>query len=138
MLFTSLTMADGVFTPAISVTSAVGGIAVAKPSASNQITVISIVSIQLILWTAFNNPTGFFTCPFFRTTIWNAPFSFRLLPRYFPSLIICGIISHFPIAAFIWFLLLIGTGIYNITFAPGIFRAFDPSRAILRKLHFFC
>ena len=30
-----------------------------------------------------------------------------------------------------------GTGIYNITFAPGIFRAFDPSRAILRKLRFF-
>ena len=39
-------MADGVFTPAISVTSAVGGIAVAKPSASNDITAISIVGIQ--------------------------------------------------------------------------------------------
>lgn len=26
-----------------------------------------------------------------------------------------------------------GTGIYNCTFYPGIFRAFDPSRAILRK-----
>lgn len=26
-----------------------------------------------------------------------------------------------------------GTGIYNITFFPGIFRAFDPSRAVLRK-----
>jgi KUP system potassium uptake protein len=38
-----LTMADGIFTPAISVTSAVGGIAVSKPSASNDITAISIV-----------------------------------------------------------------------------------------------
>ena len=82
--FLSLTMADGVFTPAISVTSAVGGIAVAKPSASNDITAISIVGIQPILSTVFNNPTGFFTCPFFRTTIWNTPFGFRLLPRYFP------------------------------------------------------
>lgn len=32
-----------------------------------------------------------------------------------------------------WFLLLIGTGIFNITTHPGIFRAFDPSRAVLRK-----
>lgn len=28
-----------------------------------------------------------------------------------------------------------GTGIYNITYHPGIFRAFDPSRAILREYH---
>ena len=77
-------MADGVFTPAISVTSAVGGIAVAKPSAANDITAISIVGIQLTLWTVVNHPTVFFICPFFRTTIWNAPFGFRLLPRYFP------------------------------------------------------
>ena len=35
--------------------------------------------------------------------------------------------------SFIWFLILIATGIYNITFFPGIFRAFDPSRAILRE-----
>lgn len=33
--------------------------------------------------------------------------------------------------AFLWFLLLIGTGIYNITTYPGIFRALDPSRAVL-------
>lgn len=39
---TSLTMADGVFTPAVSVTSAVGGIAVAVPSVSPHIIPISI------------------------------------------------------------------------------------------------
>jgi KUP system potassium uptake protein len=39
----------------------------------------------------------------------------------------------FFVVSFIWFLILIGTGIYNITFFPGIFRAFDPSRAVLRK-----
>ena len=36
-------MADGVFTPAVSVTSAVGGIAVAKPSVSKDTIPISIV-----------------------------------------------------------------------------------------------
>lgn len=39
-------MADGVFTPAVSVTSAVGGIAVAKSSVEAQIVPISIVSIK--------------------------------------------------------------------------------------------
>lgn len=41
---TSLTLADGVFTPAVSVTSAVGGIAVATPKVASDITPISIVS----------------------------------------------------------------------------------------------
>lgn len=38
--------------------------------------------------------------------------------------------------ALIWFALLAGTGIYNITFFPGIMRAFDPSRAVLRMCVF--
>ena len=38
-------MADGVFTPAVSVTSAVGGIAVAKPLVTNDIIPISIVRL---------------------------------------------------------------------------------------------
>ena len=42
----SLTMADGIFTPAVSVTSAVVGIAVAKPSVTNDVIPISIVSAQ--------------------------------------------------------------------------------------------
>lgn len=33
---------------------------------------------------------------------------------------------------FIWLILLAVTGIINIVAYPGIFRAFDPSRAILR------
>lgn len=41
---TALTIADGVLTPAVSVTSAVGGIAVAKASVANNTTAISIVS----------------------------------------------------------------------------------------------
>ncbi|KAF8712435.1 hypothetical protein AX14_013103 [Amanita brunnescens Koide BX004] len=39
---TALTMADGIFTPAVSVTSAVVGIAVAKPSVTNDVIPISI------------------------------------------------------------------------------------------------
>ena len=47
-------MSDGVFTPAVSVLSAVGGIAVAKPSVTENVVPISIVNhfsvdpIQLI------------------------------------------------------------------------------------------
>lgn len=36
---------------------------------------------------------------------------------------------------FIWLMLLGVTGIVNITAYPGIFRAFDPSRAVLCMLY---
>nr|GAT52232.1 predicted protein [Mycena chlorophos] len=96
---TSLTIADGALTPAVSVTSAVGGIAVAKPSVSGQITPISIV-LLLVLFLAQRFGTA------------RLSFTFA------------------PIAS-VWFLLLAGTGIYNIVQYPGIFRAFDPSRAVM-------
>ncbi|PPQ85166.1 hypothetical protein CVT25_004173 [Psilocybe cyanescens] len=95
----SLTMADGIFTPAVSVTSAVAGIGVAKPSVVGDITVISI---------------AFLVALFLVQQFGTARLSFLFSP-----------------ISFLWFLLLIGTGIYNITFFPGIFRAFDPSRAVL-------
>lgn len=38
-------MADGVLTPAVSVTSAAAGIVVAKPSAADSVTGISVVGI---------------------------------------------------------------------------------------------
>jgi len=96
---TALTMADGVFTPAVSVTSAVGGIAVAKPNVVADIIPISIVFLLALFFI-----------------------------QQFGTQRIAWVFS--PIS-FMWFLLLIGTGIYNITFFPGIFRAFDPSRAVL-------
>ncbi|KIK69708.1 hypothetical protein GYMLUDRAFT_34109 [Collybiopsis luxurians FD-317 M1] len=96
---TALTMADGVFTPAVSVTSAVGGIAVAKESVEQQIIPISIAFLVVL-----------FLAQQFGTT--KLAFAFA------------------PIAC-VWFLLLIATGIYNITTYPGIFRALDPSRAVL-------
>ena len=47
-------MSDGVFTTAVSVTSAVGGIAVAKPPVEEQIIPISIVSEQFFSGKASN------------------------------------------------------------------------------------
>lgn len=45
---TSLTIADGVFTPAVSVTSAVAGIAVAKPSVTSDTIPISIAILVVL------------------------------------------------------------------------------------------
>ncbi|KAL0581213.1 hypothetical protein V5O48_000801 [Marasmius crinis-equi] len=96
---TSLTLADGVFTPAVSVTAAVSGIGVAKPNILN---VQKPVAIAIIV--------VFFFCQRFGTS--------RLGLTYGPI-------------ALLWFLLLAITGIWNICQYPAIFRAFDPSRAIL-------
>ncbi|KAH9066020.1 potassium transporter [Lactarius deliciosus] len=96
---TSLTMADGVLTAAVSVTSAVGGIAVAKPSVASHVVAISIAFLLVLF---LSQPLG------------TARLSFVFAP-----------------ITFVWLLLLAATGIYNITKYPGIFRAFDPSRAIM-------
>ncbi|KII86101.1 hypothetical protein PLICRDRAFT_44566 [Plicaturopsis crispa FD-325 SS-3] len=96
---TSLTIADGIFTPAVSVTSAVAGIAIAKPSIIADVTPISI-ALLVVLFIAQRFGTA------------------KLAVLFAPI-------------ALIWFVLLFATGIYNITFYPGIFRAFDPSRAIM-------
>ncbi|KAJ6452540.1 potassium transporter [Mycena vitilis] len=96
---TALTIADGMFTPAVSVTSAVGGIAVAKVSVSQQIIPISIAILVVL---------------FISQRFGTAGLAFMFAP------ISC-----------IWFLLLASTGIYNITSYAGIFRAFDPSRAVM-------
>ncbi|KAH9055356.1 potassium transporter [Lactarius vividus] len=96
---TSLTMADGVLTAAVSVTSAVGGIAVAKPSVADHVVSISIAFLLVLF---LSQPLG----------------TARLSSVFAPI-------------TFTWLLLLAATGIYNITKYPGIFRAFDPSRAIM-------
>ncbi|KAF8519080.1 potassium transporter [Gautieria morchelliformis] len=96
---TSLTLADGVFTPAVSITSAVAGIAVAVPSVANKITGISIAFLVVL-----------FAVQRFGT----ASLSFVFSP-----------------VTLIWLLLIAVTGIVNITHFPGIFRAFDPSRAVM-------
>ncbi|KAG9102566.1 hypothetical protein FRC06_001760 [Ceratobasidium sp. 370] len=96
---TALCIADGVFTPAVSVTSAVGGIAVAKPDVSGKIVPISIAFLILLF----------------------------LIQRFGTATI--G--KMFAPVTLVWLLLLAATGIANIVHHPGIFRAFDPSRAVL-------
>ncbi|KAF7795028.1 hypothetical protein EIP86_006172 [Pleurotus ostreatoroseus] len=96
---TSLTLADGVFTPAVSVTSAVSGIAIAKPSVANDVTPISIAFLVFVF----------------------------LLQSFGTSFLA----YIFAPVTFIWLALLASTGIVNITSYPGIFRAFDPSRAVM-------
>ncbi|ESK88352.1 hypothetical protein Moror_14785 [Moniliophthora roreri MCA 2997] len=96
---TSLTVADGIFTPAVSITSAVSGIGVAQGSVLASLKPISIcIIIVFFFWQRFGTS--------------------RIAVTYGP------IVS-------IWFLLLATTGIWNICQYPGIFRAFDPSRAIM-------
>ncbi|EKM57720.1 uncharacterized protein PHACADRAFT_251527 [Phanerochaete carnosa HHB-10118-sp] len=96
---TALTLADGVFTPAVSVTSAVAGIGVAKPSINSDVAPISIALLIVLFLFQFRGTSqiGFLFAP----------------------------------VTFIWLILLAVTGIINTVSYPGIFRAFDPSRAIL-------
>ncbi|RXK34903.1 hypothetical protein M231_07837 [Tremella mesenterica] len=95
---TAMTLADGVLTPAVSVTSAVGGIAVAKSSVIHSVVPISFAFLLLLFGIQ--------------------PFGVSKISVVFSPITLI-------------YLLLIGaTGIYNITFHPAIFRAFDPSRAV--------
>ncbi|KAI0782842.1 potassium transporter [Abortiporus biennis] len=96
---TSLTLADGIFTPAVSVTSAVAGIAIAKPSVENSVIPISIAFL-VVFFLVQSRGTS------------QLGFTFA------------------PVTA-AWFALIAATGIVNICQYPGVFRAFDPSRAIL-------
>lgn len=83
----------------VSVVSAVGGIAIAKPEVLDSITPISIA----------------FLVPLFLCQSYGAKkISFTFAP-----------------ITFIWFCLLFVCGAINIAAYPGIFRAFDPSRAVM-------
>ncbi|KAG7095371.1 hypothetical protein E1B28_006129 [Marasmius oreades] len=96
---TSLTIADGILTPAVSIVAAISGIGIPHPRILNSLKPISIaIVVVFFLWQRFGT--------------WKLA------------------ITYGPIA-FIWLLLLAVTGIWNICLYPGIFRAFDPSRAIL-------
>ncbi|GAA5964905.1 hypothetical protein JCM3765_004101 [Sporobolomyces pararoseus] len=94
-----LTMADGLLTPAVSVTSAVGGIAVPFPSVSNKVVGISC-GILVLLWLLQTAGT-------------------RRIGSVFAPIMV------------VWFCLNLVTGAINVSHYPGIFRAFDPSRAVL-------
>jgi len=96
----ALIMSDGILTPAVSVTSAISGIAIPVPSLdSSSITGISIAILVMIFG--------------------SQRFGTNLLA-----------LSFAPIVS-IWLMLITGIGIYNITLHPAVFRALDPSRAIM-------
>lgn len=98
---TCLTMSDGLLTPAVSVVSAVGGIAVAVPKLSPSGTIVGISCAILVLLFAIQ------------------PFGTHRVSFLFA-----------PVVAI--FLATIGiSGIINVVSHPGVFRAFDPSRAIM-------
>lgn len=99
LLGTSLTLSDGVFTPAVSVTSAVSGIAIARPSVGNDVVPISVAFLVALFLVQFRGTA-------------------RLAYVFAP-------------VTLIWLSLLGATGIVNIIRHPGIFRALDPSRAIM-------
>lgn len=117
---TAMTMADGVMTPAVSVTSAVGGIAVAKPSVLSDTTVISIVS--------WFRTQCFRRCPLTPFVNLKAFLIFLFGIQRFGTHRLS--MAYAPIAL-LWLFLIGGMGIYNITTHPGILRAFDPSRMVM-------
>ncbi|GAA6004079.1 hypothetical protein JCM10207_002415 [Rhodosporidiobolus poonsookiae] len=95
----ALTIGDGMLTPAVSVVSAVGGIAVAAPSVSDDIVGISCAILVLL-----------FVAQALGTKRIGGAFS--------------------PIIA-VWLLVNAVGGAINIAKHPAIFRAFDPSRAVM-------
>jgi hypothetical protein len=76
---------------------------------------------------------GLLTCSLHRTTAWYLTSVGCLRAQCAPymSSLFTSSLTHTLLATFIWMLLLAATGIYNITKFPGIFRAFDPSRAVM-------
>lgn len=95
----ALTISDGLLTPAVSVVSAVEGMAIAKPELTQDIVPIS-VAILVVLFFGQHWGTN------------KISFLFS------------------PLVA-IWMLLFLIIGITNVLSYPGIFRAFDISRAVL-------
>jgi KUP system potassium uptake protein len=114
---TALTFADGMLTPAVSVTSAVAGIGLSVQSLNHNISSISI---------------GILVALFLAQRFGTAKLSFIFSPGKFPEpaevLLITFLVS---VVAFLWFGLIGACGIYNITSYPAILRAFDPSQAVL-------
>ena len=100
------------YSPAVSVTSAVGGIAVAQPTVTNAVVGVSIAFLFVLFAIQ--------------------PFGTRRLSFGFaPSTSSPNLQIALMTVTAIWLALLGATGIYNIVSYPGIWRAYDPSRAVL-------
>ncbi|EIM79439.1 uncharacterized protein STEHIDRAFT_163629 [Stereum hirsutum FP-91666 SS1] len=108
---TSLTMADGVFTAAVSVTSAVGGIAVAKPEVANSVVPISI-GFLLVLFLAQPFGTHKLSVVFAPGTVHSSALHFGSIADL--ELADVEGYSQYEVTG-IWLLLIAGSGITNIT-----------------------
>ncbi|GAA5873740.1 hypothetical protein JCM3774_000155 [Rhodotorula dairenensis] len=95
----TLTIADGMLTPAVSVTSAVVGLSYGAPKAAGSTVGISC-GILVVLFLV-------------------QPFGTKRIASLFSPIVV------------IWLALNGVTGCINIAQYPGIFRAFDPSRAVM-------
>ncbi|KAG0655829.1 hypothetical protein C6P46_000681 [Rhodotorula mucilaginosa] len=95
----TLTIADGMLTPAVSVTSAVVGLSYGAPKAAGSVVGISC-GILVVLFLI-------------------QPFGTKRIASLFSPIV------------FIWLALNGITGCINIAQHPAIFRAFDPSRAVM-------
>ena len=111
-------------TPAVSVTSAVAGLGLSVPNMKTNITSISI---------------GFIVALFLAQRFGTAKLSFIFSPSMSSISIEAFVLTMLAaVVAFVWFALIGSCGIYNITTYPAIFRAFDPSRAIMCQCPVLC
>ncbi|BGP41752.1 hypothetical protein JCM10450v2_005818 [Rhodotorula kratochvilovae] len=95
----ALTIADGMLTPAVSVTSAVVGLSYAAPGVANSVVGVSCAILAVLFLVQ--------------------PFGTKRLGVLFS-----------PVVG-VWLVVNAVSGIINITHYPAIFRAFDPSRAVM-------
>lgn len=117
-------------------TSAVSGIAIARPSVGNDVVPISVVGVLRLSREAgplTRSLQAFLVALFLVQFRGTARLAYVFAPGT-PSML-SNVFSSRTDAnevTLIWLSLLGATGIVNIIRHPGIFRALDPSRAIMR------
>ena len=107
---TALALADGVFTPAVSIVSALNGIGIARPDLDHAVAPLSVMIIVLL----------FFAESFSSFHVHSSKFLAPIVALWL--LIIGASGKHSSLSTLTW-LSPCFAGIYNITFHPGIFRA---------------
>jgi KUP system potassium uptake protein len=79
------------------------------------------------------NPQAMLVVLFLSQRFGTAKLAFLFAPGISFASVTVSVLDHiFHVVALIWFLIIAISGIYNTTTHPGIFRAFDPSRAVMR------
>jgi KUP system potassium uptake protein len=109
---------------------------------SNDVVPISIVRVFLPILPCISHPwQAFLLALFLAQPLGTSRLSFAFAPSTCLILFLDSRLTQSLAVTFVWLLLLATTGMFNITKFPGIFRAFDPSRAVMCKcgtLHLAC